>query len=79
MVCEGFSEAQRQKFFKNNPVALVWRSFEPATMIIRSETTENFAKKFECLCEKYDEWTRTDDGQGFATYQEQAITACFFY
>jgi hypothetical protein len=77
MACKEFSENQRRQFFRYHPIALLWQRLEPAILLIRRTTDERFATEVEDLRDKYDEWTRTEDGQGFRTFQRQATCACF--
>jgi len=75
---KGFSAKQRQQFFRNHPVSLVWQRLEPATKPIRNDTDKRFAKEFEDLHNQYQKWISSKDGQEYRTYQQQAIHALFF-
>jgi hypothetical protein len=77
IIGNGFSAAQRKRFFRCHPVLLLWRLLEPAAKVIRSETDKRFAKEFEDLAMSYRVWTESKDGQEFRTAEQQAICARF--
>lgn len=79
MFAQDFNESQRRRFFRCNPVRLIWRTLGPAIIIIRQSSTvgPRFAKEFEELATRYDEWTLTQDGQEFRTEAEQNVCALF--
>src|SRR5262249_16912747 len=79
MFVQDFDERQRNRFFRCNPVWLIWLTLEPAIRIIRESGTvgPRFAREFEELARRYQEWTRTPPGQEFRTEAEQACGALF--
>ncbi len=77
-VCASFNAKQRNQFFRNNPISLVWRHLEPAITIIRNDTDETFAKEFADLHEQYQKWSGSKAGERYTTAQLQAINALFF-
>jgi len=79
MFVQDFDERQRNRFFRCNPVWLIWLTLEPAIRIIRESGTvgPRFAREFEELARRYQEWTRTPPGQEFRTEAEQAVCALF--
>jgi hypothetical protein len=79
MFVEDFNEQQRRRFFRCNPVGLVWLTLEPAVGIIRESGAvgPRFAKEFEELATRYQQWTQSPDGQEFRTEAQQTVCALF--
>jgi hypothetical protein len=75
MFGKDFSAKQRQQFFRWHPVSLVWKCFEPAIKLIRSDTNERFAKDFEEFHKLYEKWLAT---QRYTSADDEGIHALFF-
>jgi hypothetical protein len=79
MFVNEFDRKQQGRFFRCNPVGLIWANLGPAVNIIRGAGSvgPNFAKEFEALAGQYAEWTRGPEGQDFRTEAQQAVCALF--
>jgi hypothetical protein len=79
MFVSEFNDNQRRRFFRCNPVGLVWRYLEPGVVIIRKRGSvgPKFAKEFETLARQYTEWTQGSDGADFRTEADQVVCALF--
>jgi len=79
MFVSEFNNNQQRRFFRCNPVGLIWRNLEPAVVSIRKSGSvgANFAKEFETLAGQYNEWTQGPDGEDFRTETQQVVCAMF--
>jgi hypothetical protein len=80
MFVEDFNPSQRRRFFRCNPVRLVWTTLWPAIEIIRNSENAGpgLAAAFEALADQYQQWTETADGRDYRTESQQAVCALFF-
>ena len=79
MFVSQFDGKQKSRFFRCNPVSLIWRHLSPGVQIIRDggSVGPNYAKEFEALAAQYAEWTKGADGTDFKTEAQQAVCALF--
>lgn len=74
---QGFSEQQRHKLFRCQPVSLMWEFLRAAILEIRKSVGERYAYNFEGLHEQHQEWIRSPDGEDYRTAEKQAICGRF--
>jgi hypothetical protein len=74
---QNFNEKQRKKWFRCQPVSLMWEFLKDAVEVIRNSTGENYAANFEALHRQYQDWIGTADGKNYRTAEMQAICGRF--
>ena len=79
MFAQDFSEAQRDRFFRCHPVALVWSALGPAVLALREngQVGPRFGAELEHLAGLYRQWTETKAGAEYRTEAQQTVCALF--
>jgi hypothetical protein len=74
---QGFSEKQRHKLFRCQPVSLMWEFLKTAIQEIRKSVGEKYAQNFETLFKQHQAWIKSADGKDYRTAEQQAICGRF--
>jgi hypothetical protein len=72
-----FDEAQRHRWFRCQPVSLMWQFLDEPIQEIRKSVGPKYAQNFEELFKQHQKWTQSEDGRDYRTAEQQAICARF--
>jgi hypothetical protein len=74
---QNFNQKQLTRWFRCQPVSLMWEFLEIAVQEIRKGVGEQYAQNFEALHQKYQAWIKSPDGKDYRTAEMQAICGKF--
>jgi hypothetical protein len=72
-----FNEKQRHKWFRCQPVSLMWEFLKTGIEEIRKSAGKKYAENFERLHDQHQAWIKTPDGTDYRTAEQQAICGKF--
>jgi hypothetical protein len=72
-----FTASQRNKWFRCQPVSLMWEFLKTEIEEIRKSAGKKYAENFEILHDQHQAWIKTPDGKDYRTAAQQAICGKF--